>query len=943
MIFFVGNDGTIIKSLPSPVYQGGANTNTIYLIAPFAENLSATVAFQLPNGVWTKPCLMSNGISNDEMTQQGALKSARGEIIDKDTGKTYSGWSYSLPNEITRYYGTVTAQFFFYANNVVTATSATSFTVGRGVPMDLDTPPDADIYKQILDELTLIRTDLTSGEFTARSFYPYNSDYSYGYNEIVYYPNEGNFGVFLKSLKQNNTDAPYLGDELSPSWQLITDFNILHEIMEAQQEVFVAKDEAYASAFRASAAENSAGRAAQNALQSAQAAQQAADRVKGLQADVEGILDGTTAVPKAIADSEGENIAEHFDEIESLIPSSTTPENPLTNEAFVNSSINNMAAFYITSDAEGAAFPTHAALTSATTFYSGGKTRVPTQNDYAIVLADETQPQGVDGNYPTTRYSYQGGAYPDGQWDFQYVVNNTSLTQAQVDAINSGITAQKIASMDAATAAKYTKPSGGIPEIDLSSGVQGKLNATSTGYRKNLYNLGLWDTVSTSDGVTATIARKTGYLTTNDLLKMPWTREQLSNVSTPSFYSPLPAGQKMAAVATNRFHSYTDGGPGLINGRPNAWVSGGGNLNIFPAVALATVADFLKWISENELIIQFPLSSEYQYTESAIVEQPIHTLNQEGEEWVRDEWEKSTNLLNGNIVQGSGAGRLCIRNSYIEEGNYIVDAPGMSTRFNIAVVVNSVAEAGYPSNDLYDSGWITADQLPKVLSLPAGYVGIRIRSVPEESITPSEFTGSVVLNQGKILRESNLQGTVTVGALNAAGAVSATSINADTLNGKTLGNAILRQSPTTGRVVIGSFARPTYIVGNGQRPVYSNKDAGVDAITGEYFALQSDIPVYHYFVIATSNGSAMFTLRLPRSQPIVNTLSAFISIFTTTSQPIYPEGFVLINGKYYRMLNMIVVKTTNAVSVNYIDTTGTLKSISVTSSGTTVSHTKFDF
>lgn len=136
--------------------------------------------------------------------------------------------------------------------------------------------------------------------------------------------------------------------------------------------------------------------------------------------------------------------ASDISNIERLIPSSTSTDNPLTNEAFVNSSINNMAAFYITSNAQGEAFATRASLLNSTTFYQGGQTRVPTQNDYAIVLADESQPQGVDGKYPTTRYSYQGGTYPDGQWDFQYVVNNTSLTQAQVDAINSGITAELV-------------------------------------------------------------------------------------------------------------------------------------------------------------------------------------------------------------------------------------------------------------------------------------------------------------------------------------------------------------------------------------------------------------------------------------------------------------------------------------------------------------------
>lgn len=166
---------------------------------------------------------------------------------------------------------------------------------------------------------------------------------------------------------------------------------------------------------------------------------------------------------------------DNIERITDATPSSATANNPLATESFVNSTVNSMSAFYITSNAQGDAFPTHASLVSATTFYSGGKSRVPTQNDYTTVLADETQPKGVDGSYPTTRYVYQtatvGGTYPDGQWDFQYIVNNTSLTQAQVDAINSGITtslvtklngietgAQKNLPMDSAMSATSTNP-----------------------------------------------------------------------------------------------------------------------------------------------------------------------------------------------------------------------------------------------------------------------------------------------------------------------------------------------------------------------------------------------------------------------------------------------------------------------------------------------------
>lgn len=110
---------------------------------------------------------------------------------------------------------------------------------------------------------------------------------------------------------------------------------------------------------------------------------------------------------------------------------------------FVNSSINAMAAFYITKNAAGDAFATKAELTAAIasgTFYNGGQLRVPTKNDYLYVLADESATPIIPGVAPTTRYSYDGA-----QWAFQITVNNTALTSAQVAAINSNITAALVA------------------------------------------------------------------------------------------------------------------------------------------------------------------------------------------------------------------------------------------------------------------------------------------------------------------------------------------------------------------------------------------------------------------------------------------------------------------------------------------------------------------
>lgn len=114
--------------------------------------------------------------------------------------------------------------------------------------------------------------------------------------------------------------------------------------------------------------------------------------------------------------------------IEDKIPTQASQENQLADKDFVNSTVNSLAAFYITSDIQGDPFATKAALLAGP-YYSGGETRVLTRNDYALVVADETH----DDN--TSRYLYDGE-----QWVWQYAINNTQFTAAQIAALNSGIT-----------------------------------------------------------------------------------------------------------------------------------------------------------------------------------------------------------------------------------------------------------------------------------------------------------------------------------------------------------------------------------------------------------------------------------------------------------------------------------------------------------------------
>ena len=108
--------------------------------------------------------------------------------------------------------------------------------------------------------------------------------------------------------------------------------------------------------------------------------------------------------------------------INALIPAAATAQNQLADKAFVNSSIaSNTGAFKGT-------FSSTSQLPS---------TNVNT-NDYAFVTSTD-----ANNNTVYNRYKYNGT-----RWVFEYALNNSSFTAAQWSAINSGITASKVAEYD---------------------------------------------------------------------------------------------------------------------------------------------------------------------------------------------------------------------------------------------------------------------------------------------------------------------------------------------------------------------------------------------------------------------------------------------------------------------------------------------------------------
>lgn len=121
--------------------------------------------------------------------------------------------------------------------------------------------------------------------------------------------------------------------------------------------------------------------------------------------------------------------------INDKIPTQASSTNKLAPKNYVDDSINNVAAYYITKNTSGDSFDTKAELDETTVYYSGGVMRVPTRNDYCIVSSDETH------NGARTRYTYQNG-----QWEFQYEVNERPFTSDEVASIDSGITKELVKS-----------------------------------------------------------------------------------------------------------------------------------------------------------------------------------------------------------------------------------------------------------------------------------------------------------------------------------------------------------------------------------------------------------------------------------------------------------------------------------------------------------------
>ena len=128
-----------------------------------------------------------------------------------------------------------------------------------------------------------------------------------------------------------------------------------------------------------------------------------------------------------------------------LIPPQASSSNQLADKAFVNSSVQTATANFRGNWATWNDVPDQSEYYPVD--YAGSKT--PTVNDY-LVVQDASGYVGTETLEGTWRFKYSGTWSADGKqgWLPEYQVNETPMTAAQLAAINSNITAAKVAQYD---------------------------------------------------------------------------------------------------------------------------------------------------------------------------------------------------------------------------------------------------------------------------------------------------------------------------------------------------------------------------------------------------------------------------------------------------------------------------------------------------------------
>lgn len=308
MLFIANAQGTILNTVPDRVYQGSNNANQVLLAIPLPSSVTITVAYKLPNGLLTEPAAMTYNEQEIE-------------------GNPLNVWSIDIPEAITTYYGTVTAQFVATnSQGVKIASGSATFEVERGVAPVLPATPTQDIYDQILQALSAIKEDMLNGWLESKALLPYDSTFTYTQNAVVF--NSSNKELYKSLIVTNKGNA--LTD--TTKWQALGFEKAFSDIAQLQTDL--------------TTLENTVTQLGESLGQLTQKVDTIDENVTQNTSDIADIENGTITVGKATNDANGNNIANTYQTKSNLTTSwgQVLSDTKYPSEKLVKTTINDIVA-----------------------------------------------------------------------------------------------------------------------------------------------------------------------------------------------------------------------------------------------------------------------------------------------------------------------------------------------------------------------------------------------------------------------------------------------------------------------------------------------------------------------------------------------------------------------------------------------------------------------
>lgn len=358
------------------------------------------------------------------------------------------------------------------------------------------------VFDTVYTDVQSILSDIQNGDFFARSVASWSASYTYGADEITFYPSIGTYGAFVQSVVAGNTNnVPYINGAINSAyWSEVVNFNTVTEEYFQQVQAAVAQAESAASEAESSAqaaggsATQSAGSAAE-AAQSAQAAQTSAEAAQVWEERAANFSENAENSKNTASEyvSEAHNAADAaYTAMQSAQSSATEAQGYAE---YTKQLVDGLGGVYIPQGSlafaslpaqpaaqyQGYVWNITDAFTTDSRFLEGAGESVPAGANVACVLVDGAYKYDVlSGIVDLSNYAQINGTYSG--MTVGKATNADNATKATQDASGNVITATYATKTE--NNAKYTKPSTGIPKTDLASAVQASLGKADSAYQK---------------------------------------------------------------------------------------------------------------------------------------------------------------------------------------------------------------------------------------------------------------------------------------------------------------------------------------------------------------------------------------------------------------------------------------------------------------------------